>query len=244
MKHLHTTELWSAYRLLIYGKSNPSLITHCKMIATLLSCRQHKQCQVIKCDTSGLFTELTWQKMFIWLYFLCVCDSGYWPVSCSKKKKKKQTWADRITQVLYSVHVPCDFMSLLSKLSHIMFFSGYRFSFLSTYRETHSAGFSAAGLNACNFIKKKKIKERICNTGMFGSFCGSDHSNPGCPDCLLWACHQPTPSPPLENTSLQVCCLGPSAAAVACVPMSCKCTLLLLTYLPPSIYSHFFICLR
>lgn len=55
--------------------------------------------------------------------------------------------------MLHSVHVPCDFMSPLSKLSHIIFFFHI---FPSIYKETHSAGFSAAGFNVCNFILKYK----------------------------------------------------------------------------------------
>ena len=130
------------------------------------------------------------------------CDSGYWPtkaeaVSGGKMKVGKYDNPS-------AVFCPCSLRfreNSVKAVTHDVFLRLQIFS--SIYRETHSAGFSAAGLNACNFIKK--VKETICSTGMFGSFWGSDHSNPGCPDYLLWVCHLPPPSPPLQNTSLQVC---------------------------------------
>jgi len=47
--------------------------------------------------------------------------------------------------VLYSVHVPSDFVKTLSKLSHMMFFSDYRFSLLSTEKLIQQA-FQLLGL--------------------------------------------------------------------------------------------------
>lgn len=66
----------------------------------------------------------------------------------------KRRLADKTTQMLHSVQVPCDFTSPLSKLSYITgFFTDFSFYL---QRNSHSAGFSAAGLNVCNFIFKNE----------------------------------------------------------------------------------------
>lgn len=164
------------------------------MIATLFSCRQHKEFRVINCNRFVLFCiKFTQQKMFI-QFFLRVCDSGYWLLRMSQLLVAKWRWAARITPVLYSVHVPCDFTSSLSKLSRIIFFWHYSVFSLSTEKLIQQA-FHLLGLMPVISLKERE-RERICNTGMFGSFCGSHHSTLGCPDCLLWVCHQPPASLP------------------------------------------------
>lgn len=93
--------------------------------------------------------------MFMWLWGFFVIQNTGW-LRMRQLVVAKWRWADRMTQVLYSVHVPRGFVRPLSKLSHIMFFSDYRF-FLLSIEKLIQRLFSCG---ACCLQFQKKGKKR------------------------------------------------------------------------------------
>lgn len=96
------------------------------------------------------------------------CDSGYWPdkaeaVSGGKMKVGRQ---DNPSVLFCS----CSLWFHEPSAKAVMYNVFLR---LQIFPSTQQA-FQLLELNVCNFILKKKNLQRICNTRILGSFCGSD----------------------------------------------------------------------
>lgn len=146
----------------------PSSVTHCKMIATLFSCRQHKEFHVINCNRFVFFcVKFTQQKMFIW-FFLHAMRMWFWVLAVKNEPASGSKMNVGTQDNPSAVFCPCSLWfhnPSVKVVTYNIFLTPQVFFFI--YRETDPASFSSAGFDACNFIKRERKSLQHGNVWLF-----------------------------------------------------------------------------